>query len=93
MHKNHSIVLNLQYQHCVKKLEKFIDWARSYTRLKFRKIAVFVSKCSTRYISTTTTTTTARYFFRLSLSDNNFGSIIDGKMFFTAFDRYLLDLL
>ena len=92
MHKNHRIVLYLQYQHRVKKLEEFIDWARSYTRLKFRKIAVFVSKCSTRYISTTTTTT-ARYFFRLSLSDNNFGSIIDGKMFFTAFDRYLLDLL
>ena len=90
MHKNHSIVLYLQYQHRVEKLEEFIDWARSYTRLKFREIAVFVSKCSTRYISTTTTT--ARYFFRLSLSDNNFGSIIDGKMFFTAFDRYLLDL-
>ena len=53
MHENFNRDLYLQYEHRVKKLKHFVDKNRSYTRLKFRKIEVFVSKRGTtyRYIS------------------------------------------
>ena len=83
MHENHSKVLYLQYQRCVKKLEKFIDWAKIFAKLRCLCQNV-VRDISRRRPDT---------FSRPSLRDNNFGSIIDRKMFFTPFDRYLLGLL
>ena len=44
MHENFSRVLYLQHKDRVKKSRQFIDRVKSYARLKFRKIAAFVSK-------------------------------------------------
>ena len=50
MHQNFNRVLCLQYKHRVKKSKEFVVKKKSYARLKFRKIVVFVSKWL-RYIS------------------------------------------
>ena len=44
MHQNFNRVLCLQYKHRVKKSKEFVVKKKSYARLKFRKIVVFVSK-------------------------------------------------
>ena len=44
IHENSNIVLYLKYKHRVKKLKEFVDQNKSYARLKFCKIEVFVSK-------------------------------------------------
>ena len=49
MHENFNRVSYLRYQHRVKKLKQFVDHNKSYARLKFCKIVVFVSKRG-RYI-------------------------------------------
>ena len=49
MHENFNRVSYLRYKHRVKKLKQFVDQNKSYARLKFCKIVVFVSKRG-RYI-------------------------------------------
>ena len=44
MHENFSKVSYLQHEHRVKKSKQFVDWVKSYAKLKFRKNAAFVSK-------------------------------------------------
>ena len=44
MHENFSRVSYLQHEHRVKKSKQFVDWVKSYAKLKFRKNAAFVSK-------------------------------------------------
>ena len=89
MHQNFNRVLCLQYKHRVKKSKEFVVKKKSYARLKFRKIVVFVSKRGTIY------TVSRGHIFSKShqcSSDHNFGSIKDTDLINTAIDRYLLDL-
>ena len=91
MHENFNRVSYLQYEHRVKKQKEFVDQNKSYARLKFRKIEVFVSKRGTTYIHPVS----RGHIFTKShpcLSDHNFGSIKDGDLINTAIDRYLIDL-
>ena len=44
MHENFSRVSYLEHKHRVKKSRQFVDWVKSYARLKFCKNAAFVSK-------------------------------------------------
>ena len=91
MHQNFNRVLCLQYKHRVKKSKEFVVKKKSYARLKFRKIVVFVSKWL-RYIYISVS---RGHIFSKShpcSSDHNFGSIKDTDLINTAIDRYLLDL-
>ena len=90
MHENFNRVSYLRYKHRVKKLKQFVDQNKSYARLKFCKIVVFVSKRG-RYIYPVS----RGHIFTKShpcLSDHNFGSIKDTNLINTAIDRYLIDL-
>ena len=94
MHQNFNRVLCLQYKHRVKKSKEFVVKKKSYARLKFRKIVVFVSKWL-RYIYIDTYTVSRGHIFSKShpcSSDHNFGSIKDTDLINTAIDRYLIDL-
>ena len=75
MHENFNRVSYLRYKHRVKKFKKeLVDQNKSYARLKFRKIAVFVSKRGTTYIHPVS----RGHIFTKSrpcLSNHNFGSI------------------
>ena len=93
-HENCSGSLYLRYKHRVKKLGQFIDQVKSYATLKFRKNEVFVSKMH-RYPdpsldSLSLSLSLPRLFLAKShvcLTDNNFSSIIDRKLFYTAINR------
>ena len=61
MHENFNRVLYLRYEDRVKKYKEFVDQNKSYARLKFRKIEVFVSKRGTII-----------YIYRPSLEDTFF---------------------
>ena len=91
IYENFNRVSYLRYKHRVKKLKEFVDQKKSYARLKFRKIMVFVSKRGTIEVYPVS----RGHIFTKShpcLSDHNFGSIKVTNLINTAIDRYLIDL-
>ena len=85
MHENFSRVSYLQHKHRVKKSRQFIDWVKSYARLKFRKNAAFVSKSRPDSLSLE-----RGHNFTKShpcLIEHNFSSVIDINFINTAIDR------
>ena len=75
----------LRYEHPAKKLERFIDQVKSYAKLKFCKIEVFVSK----YVHEIYPDDPILFLpkSRPCFRNDRFGSMIDRNFFYTAIER------
>ena len=87
-HENCSVASYLQYEYRVKNLGQIMHHIKSYATSKFGKNEVFVSKMH-RYPDPSLDSL-PRLFLAQShpcFKNDNFGSLKDGKLFYTAINR------